>query len=133
MRISRILFLLFLLLLINIVTVTLSDEKSKLTAVNSTEYYLHFFIDGIEYLYVAPGKSITHATDPKPDIIVTAFYAPGQGIIGSVTDTVDVPYQSASSGCTCDEQGQADCFYNPPTGGATTWEVTSSMIIAELI
>ena len=132
MHFLRIIYILIFLLFINVVTIMLGDDESKLTVVNSTAFYLHLFVDGTEYLYVAPTQSITHATDPKPDMIVTALYAPGQGLKGSITDTVDVPYQSAFSGCSC-EEGQSDCSYTPPAGGSTRWEVTPDMIDTEII
>ena len=121
------------LLFLNIITVLIGDEKSSLTVVNGTEYYIHFFVEGTEYLYVKPGRSFTHESDPKPDMIVTALYSPGQEIQGSVTDTVSIPYRGSSSGCTCEQDGGSDCAYTPPSGGSTSWEVTPDMIEAEFI
>jgi hypothetical protein len=113
------------------VTVLLGDEKSQLNVVNNTEYYLHVFIESNDYLYLPPGKSVTFTTSPKPEVIVNAIIAPGQGVKGSVTDTVDVPYQSALSSCTCEEDGTTDCSYTPPSGGSTEWEITSNMLELE--
>jgi hypothetical protein len=127
----RIICLLFLLLAINMVTVLLGDEQSQLNVVNNTEYYLHVFIESNDYLYLSPGKSITFTTNPKPEVIVNAIIAPGQGVKGGVTDTVSVPFRSASSGCTCEEDGTTDCSYTPPSGGSTKWEINSNMLEIE--
>ena len=116
--------ILLLLFLANLVTVTMASEESTLTVANRTEHYLHIIIDGEAYLYVAPEYSVVHATPPKTTMLVSALYSPGQEIRGSVLDTVSVPYRGAQHGCTCTaETNRHECFYNPPTGGASRLEI----------
>jgi hypothetical protein len=133
MRFKKLATLITILVSINIITVTLGSDKSKLTVYNRTDYYLHFFIDGTEYLFIPPERSVTHEMDAKPSIIVTAFYAPGQGVKGSVTDTVVVPYQSALTGCSCEGNSLGECSYTPPTGGSASHEITTERIPTEIV
>ena len=100
------LVLLLTLLLINVVAVSIGSEESSLTVANHTQHYLHIFIDGDPFLYVAPERSVTYVSAPKPDILVTAIYSPGQGIHGSLSDTVTVPYRGATEACSCEEDDQ---------------------------
>ena len=125
------LFLLFLLLL-NIVTVTLGDEPSRITIVNKTEYFLHVFVDATEYLYLESGQSLFHETEPKSQVNVKAFYAPGQGITGSLDVYVEIPYQGSTTECSCQE-GQlfGDCTTTPVMGGATTFEINPEDLVSE--
>ena len=133
MRLKKIVTFLTVLLAVNIITVTLGSDKSNLTIYNRTDYYLHFFIDGTEYLFIPPQRSVTHDMDAKPTVIVTAFYAPGQGVKGSVTDTVGVPYQSAMTGCSCEGNSLGDCSYTPPSGGSASHEIQADRIPTEFI
>ena len=133
MRFKKIITFLTVLLTVNIITVTLGSDKSKLTVINKTDYYLHFIIDGTEYLYIPPERSITHEMDIKPIAIVKAFYAPGQGVKGMVIDTVSLPYTSAMSGCTCEGTNLGDCSYTPPTGGPASHEIQADHIPTEIL
>jgi hypothetical protein len=134
MHFKKVIIVLTILLTINIITVTFGSDKSKITVFNRTDYYLHFFIDGTQYLFIAPERSVTHETDAKPTIIVTAFYAPGQGVKGSITDTVSVPYRSAVTGCSCEEGNiVGECSYTPPAGGSANHEITADRIPTEVI
>lgn len=133
MHFKKITVLILLLLSINIITVTLGSDKSKLTVANKTEYYLNFIIDGTEYLYIPPARSITHEMDIKPKVIVQAFYAPGQGVKGMVIDTVDLVYTPASTGCTCEGTNLGDCSYTPPTGGSTNYDIKPEDIPTEIV
>lgn len=124
-RIVKILLFCLCLLLINIATVLLGDEESRLTVVNKTEHYLHIFIDEQPYLYIAPDRSVTHSAGAKASMSVSVVYAPGQGIDGSRTETVTLPYRSASEYCDCsDEDAFGDCVVTPSSGGSSRWEVT---------
>jgi hypothetical protein len=133
MRFKKIATLIVILVSINIITVTLGSDKSKLTVYNRTDYYLHFFIDGTEYLFIPPERGVTHEMDIKPTVIVTAFYAPGQGVKGSVTDTVGVPYQSALTGCSCEGNSLGECAYTPPVGGSASHEIEAERIPTEYL
>ena len=115
--------LLLLLLLVNIVTVSLADENSNLTVVNKTTRYIHVIVDGEPYLYVAPERAVIHQAPATATMLVTAFYSPGQGLTGSLIDTIDVPYRAAREGCACDEGDWGECYYTPAAGGAVRLEV----------
>ena len=120
----KFIFVVIFFLILNIITISLGDSESSLTVVNKTEHYLHIYIDGENYLYVSPERSATHAMKAKPSVEVVVLYSPGQGITGSVTKTIDVPYTDASSSCSCDEEtGHSSCSYDPPSGGSKRWEV----------
>jgi hypothetical protein len=133
MHLKKIITVLIVLLAVNIVTTTLGGDKSKLTVFNRTDYYLHFIIDGTEYLFVPPERSITHEMDAKPSVVVKAFYAPGQGVKGMVSDTVGIPFQSALTGCSCEDNSLGECSYTPPTGGSGTYDITTENIPTEYI
>lgn len=125
----RVLLTSMFLLLFNIITVSFSDEETRLTVVNKTSYYLHVIIDGISFLYVEPERSVTKSSEPKPSMEVVAFYSPGQGISGSIAENINVPYNDADYGCNCTtESGYEGCSYSPPTGGSTRFEVTPQML-----
>ncbi len=125
------LFILFMFLL-NIVTITLGDEPSRITVVNNTEYFLHVFVDATEYLYLESDQSLFHETEPKSQVNVKAFYAPGQGITGSLDANVEIPYQGSTTDCSCEEdQLFGDCTTTPAVGGATTFEIDPEDLVSE--
>ena len=124
--------LLLLLLLVNIVTVADGADESRLTVANLTEHYVHIFIEGETYLYVAPQRSVAYTTSAKPTMLVEIVYAPGQGVRGSAVDTVAVPYRSSQSGCSCEEgDSWGDCIYEPPSGGTARIEVRPEDMLPE--
>jgi hypothetical protein len=118
-------FLLLLsLLVVNVISVTLAGDESTVTVSNRTEHYLHVFVDTEQFLYVAPDRSVTYTTPAKPSVLVTVLYAPGQGVQGSVVDTVAVPYSSAHEACNCSEDDVwGDCVVTPAAGGAARIEI----------
>lgn len=136
-NIFEISFLLVILLILNFVTVSLSDEKTRLTIGNKTESYLHMSIDGSLFTYVAPNQYVDYETEPKPELFVQVFYSPGQGKTSAIIDSTFVlPYTPASTTaygdeCSCqDPNTEQSCSYtdkvveNPPQGGSARWEIT---------
>lgn len=129
---ARLLLLLLVLLAINIVTVVIASDGSSVTVTNRTEHYLHVFIDNQPFLYVAPNHSVTYATETTYSMLVRAVYAPGQGISGSVVDTVAIPYRPGQQGCTCDENELfGECTYTPPSGGDTYFEIQPADLVPD--
>ena len=103
---------------------SIGSEESSLTVANHTQHYLHIFIEGEAFPYVAPEHSVSHLSEPKPSVLVTVLYAPGQGISGSAVDTVEVPYRGATEACSCEGDDQwGDCVYTPASGGSTRLEI----------
>lgn len=128
------------LILLNITTTTLGDESSRLTVVNKTGAYLHIYIEGIAYPYVAPDRSVTHAATARETFYVEAFYSPGQNISDNIIDsTFTLPYTPATTyrtgdSCSCeDPNSSASCsedegvVTNPAQGGSASWQITRDL------
>jgi hypothetical protein len=128
------------LILLNIVTTSLGDESSRLTVINRTGAYLHVYIEGVMYAYVAPERSVTHSASARETFYVEAFYSPGQNISYEVIDsTFTLPYTPASTyttgdNCSCeDPNSSVSCsedegvVTNPAQGGSASWEITPDL------
>lgn len=125
-----------ILLLLNIVKVSLSDEKSRLTILNKTDSYLHIAIEGNLYPYTPSGQDVTHETEPKSELYVQVFYSPGQGKTNTVIDsTFEISYTPGSTQtygdyCSCEDPNSSSACSEagevtvPPQGGSARWEVT---------
>ena len=127
-RLRNVLLFLVFLLLVNIVTIEAGSGESKVTVANMTDHYLHIVIEGNSFLYVAPRRSVTYVTGATPEVYIEVFYAPGQQIQGSLTGVVEVPYVSASRGCTCRDSQYGDCMYEPAVGGSIRIEIDPAML-----
>jgi hypothetical protein len=117
---------LFFILPINI---TFGDNKGgSVQVVNSTDYYLHVKINGQPYLYIPPGSGITGKGESLTTFNVEAFYAPGQGVSGKATRTLETPYYPAESGCNGSSASGCECVTSPAAYGSVTWEVTADTL-----
>ena len=58
-------------------SISFGDNKAKMTVKNKTAHFLHVYVDGAPYLYLAPNRSITREA-AVTTFEVTAFYAPGR-------------------------------------------------------
>jgi len=127
-------------IVLNVVTTTLGDGSSRLTVTNETAAYLHVYIEGAAYPYVAPDRSVTHSASARETFFVEAFYSPGQGKTGDIIDsTFTLPYTPARSYTTGDECSCEDpnsSFYcsdddgvvtNPAEGGSASWQITEDL------
>jgi hypothetical protein len=125
---------------LNVITTTLGDGTSNLTVFNKTAAYLHVFIEGAAYPYVAPGHSVTHSTSARETFYVEAFYSPGQGKTGDIIDsTFTLPYSppvTYSTGDECSCQDPNSSYYcsddegavtTPAQGGSASWEITEDL------
>ena len=128
------------LILLNIVTTSLGDESSRLTVVNRTGAYLHVYIEGVVYAYVAPDRSVTHSASARETFHVEAFYSPGQNISDEIIDsTFSLPYTPSKTyatgdNCSCeDPNSSVSCsedegvVTNPAQGGSASWEITPDL------
>jgi hypothetical protein len=135
-------FCLFLVtsIVLNITTTSLGDESSRLTVLNKTGDYLHIYIEGTTYPYVAPGRSVTHSASAQETFYVEAFYSPGQGQTSAfIESTFTLPYTPAISyttgdNCSCeDPNSSVSCtddegvVNNPAQGGSDHWEITEDL------
>ncbi len=128
------------LILLNITTTSLGDESSRLTVSNKTGAYLHVFIEGAAYPYVAPDRSVTHSASARETFHVEAFYSPGQDRTGNIIDsTFTLPYTPSSSyatgdNCSCEDPNSsvscsedAGVVTNPAQGGSDSWQITEDL------
>jgi hypothetical protein len=128
------------LILLNIVTTSLGDESSRLTIVNKTGAYIHIYIEGTTYPYVAPDRSVTHSASARETFYVETFYSPGQNISANIVDsTFTLPYTPAQTyttgdNCSCeDPNSSVSCtddegvVTNPAQGGSANWEITRDL------
>ena len=130
---------------LNVITTTLGDGSSRLTVVNKTGAYLHAYIEGCLYPYVAPDRSVTHSASARETFFVEVFYSPGQGRGSDIIDsTFTLPYtpgRSYTTGgdkCSCqDPNTRLSCTEDenvvtePAEGGSATWEVTEDLFESE--
>ncbi len=123
MYLSKSIVAVLFILCINMLTVLVGDDISSVTVVNLTDHRIDVLTEGKIYSAVEPDYAIVHATDPKPSLEVTAQYTPGQGISGSVTRTIDLPYRGRKETCECDEDDSPHCVTHPEEGGSAKWEV----------
>jgi hypothetical protein len=124
--------LLVTLLLVNVATVAVGEDDSQLTVANLTGHFVHIFIEGQDFLYVAPDRSVTYAASARPDMLVEVVYSPGQGVRGSLVDTVPVPYRGSTTACSCqDDDSYGECIYEPPSGGSARFEVFADDMIED--
>ena len=117
---------LFLLALMLTLPVRISsDTPGALTLINGTEYFVHAIVDGHPHLYLAPGSGTTVDCDGVY-ASVTVFYAPAQGVDGTVTTSVQVRrYTKTGVSCGLDSDSNFSCddrVSDVPL--AVTWEVT---------
>ena len=126
---------------LNVTTTTLGDGNSRLTVFNKTGAYLHVYIEGATYAYVAPNRSITHSASARETFFAEVFYSPGQGKSGGIIDsTFTLPYtpsQSYTAGgdeCSCEDPNSSlycsedeDVVTNPAQGGSASWEITEDL------
>jgi hypothetical protein len=130
-------------IILNITTTSLGDESSRLTVLNKTGAYLHVYVEGTVYPYVAPDRSVTHTASARETFYVEVFYSPGQGRTRTIVDsTFTLPYTPATSyttgdNCSCeDPNSSVSCtddegvVNNPAQGGAAHWEITEDLFEA---
>jgi hypothetical protein len=118
------------------VTISFGGDTVTLTVKNSTPDFLHAIIDGEPYLYIKPGLGVVHEAEGYVTLHVQVFYAPGQGISGSVErDMTLSPYKPESTGCSDNSSGGGgcECTTNPATGGARTWEITPEAFTSDTL
>lgn len=143
-NVTGIFFFLITLFVLNVVNISLSQEKSSLTIGNKTESYLHISIDGNLYTYVAPSQYVNYETEPKPELFVQVSYSPGQGKTSSIIDsTFTIPFTPGSvtaygDECSCqDPHSESSCSYtdrvveNPPQGGNARWDITDDYFLTD--
>lgn len=118
-------------------SISFGDSEARITVKNKTDHFLHIYIDGAPYLYVAPKRSITKEA-ATTTFDVTAFYAPGQGVSGTIDRYFPVPdYNPASSTSGCRDEGPnsgCECSQTttPAEYGSVTWEITAdTMTVVE--
>lgn len=134
---------LFAVVALNVTTVSLGDESSRLTVVNKTGAYIHLYIEGAAYPYVAPDRRVTHSATLRETFSVEAFYSPGQGTTDAIIDsTFTIPFTPAASyvtgdHCSCEDpyssvscSDDAGVVTNPAQGGSATWEITAADFVA---
>jgi hypothetical protein len=127
------------IIILNVITFSFSDESSRLTVINRTGAYLHIYIEGTLYPYVAPDRNLTHVASAREKFYVEAFYSPGQNKSSVIIDsTITLPYTPAESytygdHCSCeDPNSSTSCsetegvVNNPAQGGSAIWEITPS-------
>ena len=128
-----------LLLLLNVITVLMGDDQSRLTVINKTEYYIHIVIDGNVFPYVGPNVSITQTSSPTSTMRAEVFYSPGQGKTSQIIDsTFSLPYTPASTrtygdsySCDCQDEtfscseSSSGVVNVPAQGGSAQWEITN--------
>lgn len=126
---------------LNITTTSFGDSASRLTIINKTGVYLHVYIEGTVYPYVAPDRSVTHSASARETFYVEAFYSPGQGKTSAIVDSMfALPYTPASTystgggECSCEDPNSSwSCsddegvVNNPAQGGSAHWEITADM------
>jgi len=122
-RVPKIILIVLILFFVNMLTVLVGDNVSSVTVVNKTEFRIDVLTEGKMYTGIEPTYAVVHTTDPKPSLEVTAQYTPGQGITGSVTKTVEMPYRGRNETCECDENDTPECVTYPEEGGSAKWEV----------
>lgn len=111
--------LFFLVLVLFPYVVMLGEDRVFVRATNQTQHYLHIIINGTPFLYVSAGRTVFLEAEGGNDILMEAFYAPGQQITGRVEQSVHVPtYQvdCSSGGC---EEGVGSSSNNP-----FVWDIT---------
>lgn len=127
-------------IVLNITTTSLGDDSSRITVLNKTGDYIHVYIEGSVYPYIAPDRSVTHSASARETFYVEAFYSPGQGQTSTIIDsTFTLPYTPATSyttgdNCSCeDPNSSVSCtddegvVNNPAQGGAAHWEITEDL------
>jgi hypothetical protein len=127
-------------IVLNVTTVSIGDETSRLTVINKTGAYLHVFIEGTAYPYVAPNRSVTHSASARETFYAEAFYSPGQNRpFDTVDSTFTLPYTPAATyatgdECSCeDPNSSVSCsedegvVTSPAQGGSDTWEITGDL------
>ncbi len=119
----KIIIAFLLVFFINMLTVLVGDDISSVTVVNLTTYRIDVITEGKMYSAVEPEYAIVHTTDPKSSLEVTVQYTPGQGVTGSVTRTIDLPYRGRQETCECGENDSPECVTYPEEGGSAKWEV----------
>lgn len=138
----KIILVVIIFFILNVITVILGDDQSRLTVMNKTDFYLHISIDGNIYPYVAPNHSVTYSTNAKPTIFCEIFYSPGQGKLFTILDsTFTLPYTPPSTttygddySCQCSDpnsdyscsESNRDVVNVPAQGGNATWEISDS-------
>ncbi len=118
------------------VTISFGGDTVELTVKNSTPRFLHAIIDGEPYLYIRPGLGVIHEAEGYVTLHVQVFYAPGQGISGSVERDITLsPYKPESTGCSdkSSSGGGCECTTNPATGGPETWEITPGVFTSDTL
>ncbi len=103
------------------ISVTFGSDRSSLTVYNKTGRFLHVIIQGKSFLYISPGASARYETEGAATVAVTAFYAPGQGVVGSASRSFRIyPWRPESTGC---DWTTTTCTTRPSSGGPALWEV----------
>jgi hypothetical protein len=121
-------------------SISFGDSQATFSVLNKTGYFLHVYINGEPYLYLAPMRRAT-LQSATITFDVTAFYAPGQGVSGVIDRIFDAPYTAPSthsSGCKDDSDNNSnlgcECSKSttPADYGSVIWEVTAdTMAVAE--
>ena len=117
-----------LLLLLVAVDISIGADIARLTVINETEHYVHIIVDGDPFLYVSPGSGATFEKEGYSTVVAKVFYAPGQGIEGSVERSfVIAPYEPESTGC---DWVTFECETTTASGGPRSWTVTADSLAA---
>ena len=139
---NMLVFCMFLVTVINlnITTTSLGDESSRLTVINKTGAYLHVFIEGAAYPYVAPDRSVTHSASARETFFVEVFYSPGQSGTAAIIDsTFTLAYTPSSTyttadNCSCEDPNSSiSCSEDeglvtkPAQGSSASWEITADL------
>jgi hypothetical protein len=132
------------LVVLNVITTTLGDASSRLTVANKTGAYLHVYIEGTAYPYIAPDRSVTHSASPRETFFVEVFYSPGQGKTSDMIDsTFTLPYTpeatyATGDACCCEDPNSSlycsqdqGVVTNPAQGGSASWQVTEDLFESE--
>ena len=126
--------------ILNITTTSFGQSSSRMTILNKTGSYLHVYIEGTVYPYVAPERSVTHSASARETFYIEVFYSPGQGQTSTMIDTTfTLPYTPATTyttgdNCSCEDPNSSwSCsedegvVTNPAQGGSAHWEVTPDL------
>ena len=107
-----------------------ADDEVQLTVINNTFYYLHVILNGEPNLYIAPGRSTTLTTpvNVPTTISATAFYAPGQGVRGSATESFTIGGEVYTTDCSGSGGHSSGCT-KEPLNPSTSWTVTADMLV----
>ena len=113
--------LLLVLLLLLPYTASYSESSGRLSVSNETGKYLHVIVNGVPYLYVGPGGTVSVPSDAGSQVVY-AFYAPGQEITGSA-DTVLAIYriESMVGGCNSQSSNTCSCSSAPESQNSVSY------------